>query len=168
MARVQRPASCLRNQTAPSGFQVCHQETEVLRLLVVDSSKSRKYRCPTLRKRHDHDPTIRLALLRSDQPTLLRAFNETDDGMQLALQELCQFRNGCRATSRESSHTQHELMLLGSNTVRSCRIFAEAQELAQRITEMGEVDKRSFGVSRIPLSSPISQSCSCFHSHIIS
>jgi hypothetical protein len=83
-------------------------------------------------------PTVALAWLLAHKAASRRPIHQAHNRVVPLLQKLGQFADVRPASIRESSHAQHQLMLLRRDTRGARRLFAEAQELTQLVAEPGE------------------------------
>jgi hypothetical protein len=74
----------------------------------------------------------------ADQPSPLRPFHQSDNGVVSCLQKLRQLRNGRPTTSRVTRDTKQQLVLLWRQPASPRRLLAEAQKAPQLVTKSRE------------------------------
>jgi hypothetical protein len=128
-----------------------HSCREASRLVPMQLRQPCQNRCAPLRDVDSHKSAVRLALSFADQASLGRPLHQADDGVVTPLQKFGEFADSGPFTVRVARDAQQELVLLGSDAFRSCRLFAEAQESPEVVTKPGEVPDQlaiqDFGVT---------------------
>jgi hypothetical protein len=98
-----------------------------------------------VRRQFDQHFTLILgAMFASKGATLHKAINEFDCAVVTETELLRKRGDGGTAALRQPLDCEENLMLLGFNSLGTGRLFAEAQELPDTVTELGETPKAKF------------------------